>query len=208
MEISHRTPSGKKGNIQDILKNAVTDGKRKIAVALANRKRGAMASLDRERLSEVFKQEILKPPAKSADDRTHRYYEAVLSAWCDLKLTESRNASPYVLSNVRTRYERYAERYDAHMGKLERKNVDQKLAASFKFNEYCKQNPNYETALRQVIGDMMSGKIPIPEHLKGYFTNIEIGDYTERMKQFDRGSGFIEQMVQAGETSARQGKNK
>ena len=139
MEKSHRTPSRGRGLIQKVLKDASIEGKRILKVIEANKKRAAVASEDRERLAELFRLE-LRPPARSANNKIQRYWQSACDSWIDLKLAEARNSSPYILSNIRTRAERYRQRYDDLMGQIERKDVDEKLAASFKFNEFLRIN--------------------------------------------------------------------
>lgn len=184
--IGNNTPSAKRGNIQQILKDAVTDDKRRLAVAMANKKRAVLRSQDRERLGELFKSEVLKPPPKSADDRVKRYYLAVLESWIDLKMVGDKGSSPYTLSCIRTRYERYHQRYDDLIGKMEKVDIDSQLRKTQERIKYYNEHPEEHKVVLRYINELLSdGSLPVPDILQKSFNHIERGD-VRQAGQFDR----------------------
>jgi hypothetical protein len=184
--ICNNSPSVKKGNIQQILKDAATDGKRRLAVATANKKRAIIHSEDRERLAELFKTEELKPPPKSADAKVQRYYLSALESWVDLKLIEQRGSAPYSLSNVRTRAERYRQRYHDLVDRVKREDIDSQLKKTRARIEYYNQNPEERAiALKYINAILSDPSLPIPDGLKKTFVRIERGNLND-VKRFDR----------------------
>ena len=184
--IGNNAPSVKRGNIQTLLKNAITEGKRKLGVIEANKRRGILHSQDRARLAELFKAEVLKSPSKSADAKVRRYYLAVLESWIDLKMVGDKQSSPYTLSCIRTRYERYHQRYDDLIGKRQRIDIDAQLKKTEDWLKYYDQNPEERRKVLKYIYALLDDpSILVPDALKKSFERIERGD-VKQAGIFDR----------------------